>query len=445
MKKLAKLFLVILSSFVFCLFTTSCKKEDEQDSSKYSTVYSDITKSLKLNFEYKNKSFIKDGAASATVVDYTDGDTVNFKTSKNEEITIRFYDIDTKESTTSVEKWGKAASVFTKTQLSSATEIVLEATTTPATHDTFGQRYLGYVWYKTATDDFKCLNVELVENGYSEYSGARNKDHPYFYYFNKATQFAQEMKLRLFSDDDDPLYVTEITETSIKAIVDDKANGYKKFFIDDDCEVGLHVAFDAFVSSVSVYSKNGDGSNAQYTFKVAQYDEATNTINEISLYAGYGSKSAAKELRVGEYYHLCGFLELRNKSIQLKGCEVVDADSKYKPEGASYFLSDNYKCSFDSDSEFDVLYEPTYFSNATVKSSEVDGNNLKVTVSASKREYNPFTNTETFAPEKDMTFIIIGGASNLSKVTQGKTIKGTGYQLKDGIITFLKYKDITVS
>ena len=159
--KFIKKILVVLFTLIPFLMVSSCGEENLDH-------YDKITSSLKLTENYEGKHFINDGIGSATLLYATDGDTATFRLSPSgDRVTIRFYCVDTPESTGKVQKWGKTASLFTKGILESATEFVLEANTRPASHDNYGVRYLGYVWYKiNANDEFKCLNLELVENGY---------------------------------------------------------------------------------------------------------------------------------------------------------------------------------------------------------------------------------------------------------------------------------------
>jgi hypothetical protein len=57
--------------------------------------------------------------------------------------------IDTPESTGQIEPWGKPASIYTKSKLQNAKEIVLESDEvgTPV-FDSTGERYLAWVWYR---------------------------------------------------------------------------------------------------------------------------------------------------------------------------------------------------------------------------------------------------------------------------------------------------------
>ena len=198
MKKSIKILSVLLI-LVFCLaFVVACNEPDGPtiDNSKY---YDEITKTLKLTKSFEGKSFLNDGIGRATLISPTDGDTSRFRLEQGTEVSIRYYQIDTPESTGDVEKWGKSAAFFVKERLKSATEIVLEATESRAVKDSYGTRYLGYVWYKTADSDFKLLNLEVVENGFSDNKGYSSSAYPYNDYFAKANNFARKNSLRLYS------------------------------------------------------------------------------------------------------------------------------------------------------------------------------------------------------------------------------------------------------
>ena len=168
MKKSIKILSILLVAVICLAMLVACNNQTF-DKSKY---YDDVTKTLKLVKSFEGKSFLTEGIGKATLISHTDGDTSRFRLESGEEIAVRYYQIDTPESTGNVEKWGKAASLFVKDRLLSATEIVLEATKTKAEKDSYGTRYLGYVWYKTADyPEFKLLNLEVVENGFSANQG----------------------------------------------------------------------------------------------------------------------------------------------------------------------------------------------------------------------------------------------------------------------------------
>ena len=194
-KNIKKLFVLALA-LIITLVLVGCGETVTID--QYGE-YDAVTKTCEFQVTYTdNSSFLTDGAGYATLISLTDGDTTNFRLPGGQNITIRYHGVDTPESTGSVEKWGKAASLFVKSKLETAVSIVLEATSTPASHDSYGVRYLGYVWYKLGENDpFKLLNLELVENGFSKNKCINTPDFKYYSYFKKSEDFAKNNGLRL--------------------------------------------------------------------------------------------------------------------------------------------------------------------------------------------------------------------------------------------------------
>lgn len=106
----------------------------------------------------------------ATVKTYVDGDTTHFNVPSSiidtGVLKARYLGINTPESTGQIEPWGKKASNYTKEALKSATSIIVESDTNKWNPDSTGDRYLVWVWYKTAESaDYRCLNLEILQNG----------------------------------------------------------------------------------------------------------------------------------------------------------------------------------------------------------------------------------------------------------------------------------------
>ena len=72
----------------------------------------------------EGKSFNEDGIGIVELGSVTDGDTANFFDSDGTYVTLRFFSVDTPESTGDVDKWGLAASRFTKDKLENAVSII---------------------------------------------------------------------------------------------------------------------------------------------------------------------------------------------------------------------------------------------------------------------------------------------------------------------------------
>lgn len=156
--------LLLLLTLIFT-FTACTPKDTEDDDNDTYVLNTDETDALALDFSYESSDFITDGVGEVTLVSCVDGDTAFF-TEGGESFSVRFLGIDTPESTASFEPWGKAASTFTCEKLTNAQTIVLQADPVEGRLDSYGTRYLSWVWY-----DGRLLNLELVELAYSKAKG----------------------------------------------------------------------------------------------------------------------------------------------------------------------------------------------------------------------------------------------------------------------------------
>ena len=190
-------------------------------------------------------------------LNYVDGDTTHVETYNLQyTVKIRYLNIDTPESTSEIEEWGLSASYFSKyiysgdesykeyiknsTDFDSLqpgmTSIILmsqeaskhssemkvsdlqigseEAGIYAATTDG-NQRNLAYVWYSTkdytnATprkEDFRCLNLEMVYQGFSFGVGAADACSEYYYKMFDAANLSAEINGRhIFSGMEDDNY-----------------------------------------------------------------------------------------------------------------------------------------------------------------------------------------------------------------------------------------------
>ncbi|MBE5765090.1 MAG: hypothetical protein E7339_05775 [Clostridiales bacterium] len=429
MKKISSLIiviLVILSSLAFVSCNdaknsgnSSGQQSEVADNTQY---YDEITSTLKLQKSYENKSFLTDGIGRATLDAHTDGDTTRFTLAQGDVISVRYYQIDTPESTGSVQKWGKAASFFTKQRLKEATEIVLEATAARAEKDSYGTRYLGYVWYKTAADsDFKCLNLELVENGFSENKGMATNKYPYNEYFAKANTFARKIQLRIYSKLDDPLYSDEPEEITLKDFITNTDAYYNI-----ETESGSKVTFTACLCDLRV------SNSGTHTFTAEYYDEEGNRYT-IDVYAAYSS-SAASSMSIGHLYRVVGVIQYYNGRFQISDVKYDVIFGANNPKVYTSPIQKNYLLTFDSSKGYIDQYSETLYTNATVVSSSVEEGILTIVATAQLR-----TKDGTSGTDKQFTFKVAVGEDFTNNFTAGKKFSVKGYQyVKDsGEITVL--------
>lgn len=169
-------------------------------------------------------TFMKDGVAKLKIKSVTDGDTAVFHLAGGEEdpytnvlktprptITVRFLGIDTPESTSSIDPWGKKASKYVKSKLETAEEIIVDATsisyninrevypTVESTYvsgcrlDSNGSRWLALIWYcpdgydANDLNNYRSLQLDVIEECYSFYTGNLG-DTPYCYFANELTE-----------------------------------------------------------------------------------------------------------------------------------------------------------------------------------------------------------------------------------------------------------------
>ena len=374
--------------------------------------YDEITRTLKLEKEFADKNFLTDGIGEATVSAFTDGDTTRFRLASGETVIVRYYEVDTPESTSNIEKWGKAASNFTKKRLSDAEQVVLEATGPRAEHDSYGTRYLGYVWYRPAGEQtFKCLNLELVENGFTENKGINTEDYPYYSYFNKANTFAKSIQLRLYSSLDDPLFTTDPTPLSLVEFEDNPDAYY-----DPDTDTGARVSLVACLTSLYV------SDSGTYTFTATEIDPETGDKHSINVYAGYTS-AAASNMKLGHLYKIVGNLQKYGGKFQISGLHY---NAVYQIDNGEYTIvqQKDYYLTFDNTVPFVSQYSQTLYGDLTVTAVKVEGDCQVVTGAA-------FLKTKTGFKEESQTFTV--KIPDLTvEIEPGYSLRVTGYQFTEG-------------
>lgn len=159
-------------------------------------------------------NFIADGIAKMELKSVTDGDTAVFYLNNGERdtytvagksyeyVTIRFTGIDTPESTSSIDPWGKAASNYCKSLLKNAEGIIVDALDIRTDNDaernystrldSNGTRWLALVWYCPQGQDpenlsnYRSYQLDMIEECYTE--SVFFKTSRYGYYAKKSTE-----------------------------------------------------------------------------------------------------------------------------------------------------------------------------------------------------------------------------------------------------------------
>ena len=195
--------------------------QGEDDPNKGNTedepfVHVDYVSQLKLDM---NSETLK---LEATVQMLIDGDTTHFRVNssiaENGILKARYLAVNTPESTGQIEPWGKKASDFTKSKLSTAVSIILESDNNKWNVDSSGGRHLVWVWYKSSADgDYRNLNLELLQNGLSKASNV--SETRYGDICHKAVMQARTEKLHIYSNQKDPgFYYGDAEVISLKEL-----------------------------------------------------------------------------------------------------------------------------------------------------------------------------------------------------------------------------------
>lgn len=227
-----------------------------------------------------------------TVKIFVDGDTTHFyvpsSVMSNGVLKGRYLAVNTPESTGKIEEYGKKASAFTKEKLSAATSIIIESETATWDADSTGDRYLVWVWYKTAEDaEYRNLNIELLQNGLAIASSSANNR--YGETCMAAIEQAKEQKLNVHSGQKDPdFYYGDAVELTLKELRTniEEYNGVK-------------VAFNGVVTV-----------NSGNTIYVEDYDSETGMYFGMPVYYGYNLNGAGLEIiSVGNEVRIVGSVQ----------------------------------------------------------------------------------------------------------------------------------------
>lgn len=171
-----------------------------------------------------------------TVRQFIDGDTTHFDPVTNSTVTdynankstfaqtygyikARYLAVNTPESTGDVEKWGKTASNFTREKLTGVHSIIVESDDSNWNVDSTGERYTLWIWYqKEAGDEYRNLNVELLQNGYGFAQNTETNRYGTNYALPALMQ-AKANNLVVYSNEKDPnFYEGAPIEISLKEL-----------------------------------------------------------------------------------------------------------------------------------------------------------------------------------------------------------------------------------
>ena len=270
---------------------------------------------------------------------YVDGDTTQF-TSYNGcyTVKVRYLGVDTPESTSEIEEWGKSASNFNKNILKNAKHVIVQSAgcaktgeCVPADLDSYN-RSLAYVWYTNeenpTQDDFRNLNLELVYEGYSLFSGTLEEmDEDFYYAFVDANDIAKAQKKHMYSSETDPNYyygdavelgLDRLYDTNFYTNSDDYGNKYSMY-----CDEYTKWTFEGVVSK-----KDGTAFYLQDTIDGETYGLYVYTLRS---YAPIKVGNRIKVSGVLQYYG--GAYELTGLSYSAFNHQDGDIEYVYDSDG----------------------------------------------------------------------------------------------------------------
>ena len=271
--------LIILCVAIACF--TGCQPTADNSEGTPSN-FIDYVAQTKLQMESSTKKM------EVTVKSYIDGDTTHFIVpadfSADGTLKARYMGVNTPESTGKIEEYGKKASTFTKEKLLNAVSIIVESDNDKWNVDSTGGRHLVWVWYKPAQDaDYRCLNLELIQNGLSISCGTTADR--YGEAASSAFQQAKTQKFNVFSGQKDPdFFYGDAYELDLK-------------FLRTNIELfdNKKVAFEGVVT----YNNN----NSVY---VENYDAESDMYYGMSVYYGYQTGELLNILKVGNRVRVVG-------------------------------------------------------------------------------------------------------------------------------------------
>lgn len=289
MKNFIKIFSVLMAMLLVAGTLVACNGGNDQGGTPApdGPVWEDIVSTLKLDMSSDTKKIV-----DPSIKQFVDGDTTHFLVDdsffENGVYKARYIAINTPESTGQIEEWGKKASKFTREKLESAVSIVLESDTSSWNADSTGDRYLTWVWYKSAGDtEYKNLNLEILQEGLAiASSSSQNR---YGETCMKAINQAKAFKLNVYSGEKDPdFYYGDCIELTLKELA---ANPSKYS--------NMKVAFEGVVTKNS-----GQG------VYVEAFDEETQMYHGMFVYYGFNlSGGGLSVIKPGNKVRIVGSLQ----------------------------------------------------------------------------------------------------------------------------------------
>ena len=306
MNKFAKLFSTLFLTTVIALpFMVACDSgnEDKNGGNEGNELpaFVDYASELKLDLSSDTKK------QEVTVRLFIDGDTTHFDPKGSADISFvggyikaRYLAVNTPESTGDVEKWGKSASNFTYSKLSTAEAIIVESDDHTWNLDSTSERYTLWIWYvpegkEVKEENYRNLNVELLQEGYGRAS--KTSENRYGTTALAALMQAQAYELHIFGKEKDPNYYGDeaTKQLDLKTL---------RFNIDD--YVQHPVSVQGYVTAV--YNSGA---------YIEEYDEEDGISYGIAVYFGFKTGKLLEILAVNNYVNVIGTVTEFNGTYQI--------------------------------------------------------------------------------------------------------------------------------
>jgi len=357
MKEYSRLLCLVLSLILLAGAFFACKEgEGEGTTSTPSEVSTGVGEFVDLAATIKFNPNSGRAYTEATVKTYVDGDTTHFNVPASVIDTgvlkARYLAINTPESTGQIEPWGKKASNYTKETLKSATSIIVESDNDKWNPDSTGDRYLVWVWYKTADmTDYRCLNLEILQNGLAVAS--KSSDTSYADICVQILNQAVNHKLFVHSKEKDPDFyygaAMPITLKELKTNIE----SYK----------------DKSVSFEGVVVRNSN--NTAY---VEEYDEETGLYFGIQVYYGFSLDYFGQEiLKVGNRVLVVGSVQYYETGGTYQISDIKYNAMRPDDEANIKLISQGHEGSYTEVSAKDLLTE-----KITLNITVVEGENESI-------------------------------------------------------------------
>ena len=311
-----------------------------------------------------------------SVKTFVDGDTTHFyvPTSVNSAgfVKARYLGIDTPESTGKIEKWGKAASKFTRSKLENATSIVIESDDANWNVDTTGERFLLWIWYQPSEGAaYRNLNIELLQEGLA--IANKSASNRYGETCMAAIAQAKELGLKINSTEKDPDF---FDGDAIPVTLKELRTNVKAY-------EGANVAVEGVITKIY--------NNGAF---IESYDDETGMYHGFYMYFGFNLSGAALEMlsmgnevrvvgsvqyyEAGNSYQISGILYNHRKPDDPNNSKLISEGNEpsYVETNANTFVNGTVKVIVNEDGE-EVMKEFKYAELAL--GTTVSMNNLTVT------------------------------------------------------------------